>query len=164
MTLSSHSELTRPQKHARAAVLGLVTVALAALAVVRPESVPHWVPFSTSCGAITGLPCIFCGTTRAVHHLLHGEFARALYYNWLSFPLTAAAFALIFVLAGELISRRDLLARLPHPHPTRRSLGPLAAAFVLLWCLQVYLAVSQHKTQLLNPDGPLYSLVIGGSQ
>jgi hypothetical protein len=164
MTRSSPSQLTRRQERARAAVLGLVTVALAALAVVRPESVPHWVPFSTSCGAITGLPCIFCGTTRAVHHLLHGEFARALYYNWLSLPLTAAAFALILVLAGELLSRRNLLALLPRPHLTRRSLGALAAAFVLLWCLQVYLAVSQHKTELLNPDGPLYSLVIGGSQ
>jgi hypothetical protein len=29
----------------------------------------------------------------------------------------------------------------------------------LLWAFQVYLAVSQRKVELLNPHGPLYSLV-----
>ena len=34
------------------------------------------------------------------------------------------------------------------------------AALLALWSLQVYLAVSQHKTELLNPNGPLYALFV----
>ena len=143
----------------RVVSLTLLPAALLALALVEPTAPPKWFPFATSCGAITGLPCIFCGMTRALHHLLHGEFGRALYFNWLSYPILAGAFALLLCSAVELFLGRNLLARLPRPQLTRARWGALAAGFVLLWCLQVYLAVSQHKTELLNPRGPLYSLV-----
>ena len=63
-------------------------------------------PLRMSCGAVTGLPCIFCGTTRALHHLLLGHFARALYFNWLSLRLVAAAaLALMIVCSVELCDR-----------------------------------------------------------
>ena len=139
--------------------LALLPATLLALALVEPSAPPKWFPFATSCGAITGLPCIFCGMTRALHYLLHGEFGRALYFNWLSYPFLAGAFALLLCHAIELFLGRNLLARLPRPRLTRARWGALAAGLVLLWCLQVYLAVSQDKTELLNPNGPLYSLV-----
>ncbi len=148
------------EKRWRALYLALLPAVLLALALIPPGSLPHWFPFATSCGAITGLPCIFCGATRALYHLMHGEFARALYYNWLAFPLLTGALALAATNALELILSRNLLARLPRPRLTRRTGGALAAGFVLLWCFQVYLAVSQHKSDLLNPSGPLYSLVV----
>ncbi len=160
MRISSAPSLTLLGRRWRALYLFLLPAALSALASIRPGSLPAWLPFATSCGAVTGLPCIFCGTTRAIYHLLQGEFALALYYNWLSYPLLAGACALYLVNALELFSARNLLSAIPHPCPTRQSLSALAAGFVLLWCLQVFLAVSQHKTELLNPDGPLYSLVV----
>jgi len=46
-----------------------------------------------------------------------------------------------------------------HP-PDSRFLRGAAAGLVLLWFLQVFLAVSQHKIELLNPNGLLYSLVV----
>ena len=144
----------------RIAALVLLPVALAALAFVEPGSLPAWFPFPTSCGAITGLPCIFCGTTRGLHHLLHGEFGRALYYNWLAFPILAGSLGLIGLNALELGLGRNFLARVPRPHFARAQWSALAVGFVLLWCFQVYLAVSQHKTELLNPRGPLYSLIV----
>ncbi|MEO7724927.1 MAG: DUF2752 domain-containing protein [Chthoniobacterales bacterium] len=144
----------------RALYLFALPAALLALALVPPGSIPSWFPFATSCGAVTGLPCIFCGTTRALQYLLHGDFARALYYNWLVYPLLAAACALFLVHALELCTARNLLAAFPRPRMTGRPLGALAAGFFLLWCFQVYLAVSQHKTELLNPRGTLYSLVV----
>jgi len=160
MNARSAPRLASFEKRWRTLYLALLPVALFALAFLRPGSLPRWFPFLTSCGAVTGLPCIFCGTTRAVCHLLHGEFGSALYYNWLAYPLVAGALVLASTNALELLLDRNFLASLPRPRLTRVSLGALAAGFVLLWSFQVYLAVSQHKTELLNPRGPLYSLVV----
>ena len=154
------SSLAPNEKRWRIATLALLPTALAALALVEPGSLPKWFPFATSCGAITGLPCIFCGMTRGLHHLLHGEFGRSLYYNWLAFPLVAGAMTLFFVSALELLLGRNLLVRVPRIRLTRASLGGLFAGLVLLWSLQAYLAVSRNKTELLNPRGPLSSLVV----
>ena len=160
MSSLSASPLAPTEKRWRLACLALLPSVLAALAFVEPGALPRWFPFATSCGAITGLPCIFCGTTRGLHHLLHGEFGRALYYNWLAFPVLAGAMALFLVNALELLLARNFLARLPRPHLTRARGSALAIGFVLLWCFQVYLALSQHKSELLNPHGPLYSLIV----
>ncbi|MEO8440086.1 MAG: DUF2752 domain-containing protein [Spartobacteria bacterium] len=158
--LRSAPSLASQERKWRVINLALLPTALAGLAVIRPGSLPAWIPFPNSCGAVTGLPCIFCGTTRAVYHLLHGEFAQALYYNWLAFPLLAGACGLLLLHALELLFARNLLACLPRLRLSRTSLGAVTAGFLLLWCFQVYLAVSQHKTELLNPRGPLYSLVV----
>lgn len=160
MSFLSGPRLAPHEKKWRALYLALLPALWLALALIQPASLPHWFPFPASCGAVTGLPCIFCGTTRAVHHLLHGEFGRALYFNWLVYPLVAGALALALTNALELFFARNLLIRLPRPTLSRGSLGRLGAGFVLIWCLQVYLAVSQHKSELLNPRGPLYSLVV----
>src|SRR5689334_24721080 len=72
------------------------------LALTNPPSWSAWVPFPTSCGAMTGLPCIFCGMTRALPYLLHGDVARAVYYNWLSIPLLLGAILLLVCNALEL--------------------------------------------------------------
>lgn len=154
------SPLAPLEKRWRALYLALLPALLLVLGCLQPGSLPHWLPLATSCGAITGLPCIFCGATRAIYHLLHGEFARALYYNWLAFPVLAGALALAVTNTLELLLSRNLLGRLPCLRLTRHSCAALAAGFVLLWCFQVYLAVSQHKSELLNPRGPLYSLVV----
>ena len=95
-----------------------------------------------------------------ISHLLHGDWHRALYYNWLAFPLVAGALALILCHTAEILLQRKFLLPLPTLRLNRKSLGGAAIGLVLLWCLQVYLAVSQHKTELLNPNGPLYSLVV----
>lgn len=152
-------ELTSTEKSWRVACLVVLPAAFVALALVDPDSFPRWLPFATSCGAITGLPCILCGVTRGLHHLLHGEFGRALYYNWLAFPLLAGASGLLVLHALELAFDRCFW-RGCRPPLSRARGSALALGFILLWALQVYLAVSQHKTELLNPKGPLYSLVV----
>jgi hypothetical protein len=43
---------------------------------------------------------------------------------------------------------------------TRRGLTVFGLGLLLLWTLQTYLAVSQHKHELLNPRGPLYALFV----
>lgn len=144
----------------RLALLALLPAGLLLFRSLPPEGLPAWFPFATSCGAITGLPCIFCGMTRALHFLLQGDFTRALYFNWLAFPLAAVLSATLLLALAEVIAGRHLFARLPRLRLTRRSFCGLLAGLFLLWSLQVYLAVSQHKSELLNPTGPLYSLVV----
>ena len=41
-----------------------------------------------------------------------------------------------------------------------RKLTIIGLTLFALWTLQVYLAVSQHKHELLNPRGPLYALFV----
>lgn len=148
------------ESRSRWLALALLPGSALLLRALPSEGLPAWVPFSTSCGAITGLPCIFCGMTRALHFLFQGDFARALYFNWLAFPAVAALGALFLLVLAEVVSGHNLLTRLPRPRLTRRSFSGMFAGLFLLWGLQVYLAVSQHKHELLNPAGPLYSLVV----
>ena len=158
--LRTMPRLTASEIRWRVTTLTLGLILSLALYLGGPDSLPAWFPFATSCGAITGLPCVFCGMTRALYYLMHGEFGRALYYNWLAFPFVASATAIFVVNVLEIILNRNFLTCIPPIRLTRVSLGAMALGFALLWCLQVYLAVSQHKTELLNPNGPLYSLVV----
>jgi hypothetical protein len=143
----------------RRANLIILPSALLALALLEPDRLSAWLPFPTSCGAVTGLPCIFCGATRALHYLLRGSFERALYFNWLSFPFFAASLLLLGVNSVELLTNRNVIARLPRVHFTPARCLIFGCGFVFLWVFQVYLALSQHKMELLNTHGPLYSLV-----
>ena len=90
------------------AVVTLATILLLVRA-TDPVVAGTWLPFHTSCGAVTGLPCIFCGMTRALHFLLKGDFARALYFNWLAFPLIAAVIRFGVLLTIEIALQRTLL-------------------------------------------------------
>jgi hypothetical protein len=95
-----------------------------------------------------------------MHHLLNGNFAAALYYNWLAFPILAVALLLSALFLAELIVGKKLLTI---GRPIRVSPQMLAFGFAImlsLWSLQVYLAVSQHKTELLNPSGLLYAFFV----
>jgi hypothetical protein len=140
-------------------VLG-ATVTLFVLRVVDPVMAGTWVPFHTSCGAITGLPCIFCGMTRALHLLLNGDFGGALYFNWLAFPFLGAVVFLVAVCVIEMANRRVILNWNTCAPLTARKLTIIGLTVLMLWTLQAYLAVSQHKHELLNPRGPLYALFV----
>ena len=126
---------------------------------MNPETAA-WLPLHTSCGAFTGLPCIFCGTTRAIHHLLNGRFAEAVYFNWLAFPVAAFAFALAVISLLEALLARKVIRLETSFTLTGRSASLGFCALLALWVLQVSLAISLHKHELLNPSGPLYPFFV----
>jgi hypothetical protein len=143
--------------------LAFILGALAILLILRwidPVLAGRWLPFYTSCGAITGLPCIFCGMTRALHLLLNGDFAGAIYFNWVAFPVLAVVIFLIVLFAFEVAQRRVIWRLRVVLSMTRRRLAVFGLGVLLLWASQAYLAVSQHKQELLNPRGPLYALFV----
>ena len=97
---------------------------------------PFWLavaPLLPACPfrALTGLPCLSCGTTHAAIALLHGDLAGALRAN----PLAAAAG--ISFAAGGAIAPLWALASLPLPRlvvPAPRSLRlALVAALLSNW-------------------------------
>jgi Protein of unknown function (DUF2752) len=144
----------------RAIFVLAVLVGFAVLRVVDPVTASAWLPLHASCGEITGLPCIFCGMTRALHFLFEGNFGRALYFNWLSFPFVAAVMFTVALFTIELASRRRFLNLRVIGSITPRKLALLAIAGTALWIFQAGLALSQHKTELLNPRGLLYAVFI----
>jgi hypothetical protein len=144
----------------RAAYLPVICLCFATFRFLEPARISEWLPFHTSCGAITGLPCLFCGTTRAIHHLLNGDFAAAFYYNWLAFPVCGGVLWLTGLFAAELIARRKLLLFDYRLNLTPKRLAVSMALLIALWSLQVYLTISQHKRELLNPSGSLYALFV----
>src|SRR5437762_13200294 len=153
------------EKHPRhlvarlAFILGATTVLLI-LRWIDPVVAGRWLPFHTSCGAITGLPCIFCGMTRALHLLLNGDFSGAIYFNWLAVPFLGAVGFFVAVCVIEISNRRVILTWNTIAPITARKLTIIELTLLLLWTLQVYLAVSQHKHELLNSHGPLYALFV----
>ena len=145
---------------ARVTFAFVATAVLLILRWIDPVVAGRWLPFHTSCGAITGLPCIFCGMTRALHLLLNGDFGGAIYFNWLAFPFLAVAVFLITLFAVEVTKRRVIVNLSMILPVTFGRLTVIGLFLFLLWTSQAYLAVSQHKRELLNPRGPLYSLFV----
>jgi len=137
-----------------------VSAAFLLLRWVDPVVAGSWLPFRTSCGAITGLPCIFCGMTRALHLLFNGDFSGAIYFNWLAFPFLVVAVFLIALFAVEVAKRRVIVNLSMILPVTFGRLTVIGLCLFLLWTSQAYLAVSQHKHELLNPRGPLYPLFV----
>jgi hypothetical protein len=160
MMLIAQEKMSSRSAWLRFSMLVAIGCAAVALRAVDAAGV-GWLPFRTSCGAVTGLPCVFCGMTRAMHHLLNGDPVRALYLNWLAFPLTAIVLVLVIKLAAEAALRRRVHMPLPQ---LRLAPHTIAAAILvtlfLLWGVQVSLAVAFHKRELLNPSGLLYSLFL----
>lgn len=151
------SRLSSAQTHCRLRAIAAIALCAALLRSFDPVNAHGWLPLS--CGAITGVPCIFCGTTRALHCLLNGELSRAFYFNWIAFPLAGLAGAVVLVSMCELAWRKQIV-RVGTVRVRARAIAVSLVALIGLWMFQVWLAVSQHKSELLNPRGPLYSLLV----
>ena len=143
----------------RLAFVAGVSVLLVGLRCIDPASSSLSL-LTTSCGAVTGLPCLFCGATRAMHHLLNGNVERAIYFNWLAIPILAVTIALMLLsivegATGLRILRHRFAFRL-----TASRCAAIACFIAGLWVLQITLAIRLNKQELLNPAGPLYALFV----
>jgi hypothetical protein len=98
--------------------------------------------------------------TRAAHHLLCGQWSRALYFNWLVFPAFLIAALALTIAGGELLLRRRIVHAQFAFHLTAYRATAAFTLLFALWVLQVSLAIGGHKRELLNEHGPLYALLV----
>lgn len=133
-------------RRGRVIALGATIVAATLLAALEPGASPFRLrtcPFLW----LTGLPCPFCGLTRAAHHLLRCDWATAWHLNPLAFPIGAAIVALGARALREAVTGR----RLPPIAPPRAGWLLAIAALLLHWTLHVHGAVKAPKPELLRP-------------
>ena len=85
----------------RPVIIAISTVALFVLAIVLAVVLYRFNPehygFFPKCPffLLTGWQCPGCGTTRAMHHVLHGDFLRAISFN----PILTVAVPFLLLLA-----------------------------------------------------------------
>ena len=131
----------------------LIRVALIASAAIL-ATLPIWkslIP-SVPCGfkALTGLPCLFCGGTRAACAALRGDFEHSLYLNALSIPLLIAATLVAGLCACEILRGRPLA----HWHSICQMCvkkSPILLVLILIgWIFHVVAALETPKPELLD--------------
>lgn len=103
----------------------------------------------------TGLPCPFCGGTRAASALLHGDLGRSIYLNPLAIPAVALLLTIAAVLGWEGIRGKPLADWGAWTMRYKRFfLLALLGAF-LWWLPHVYIALRMPKPELLDLSNPI---------
>jgi hypothetical protein len=117
-----------------AAAAGAPAAALVLSAVEPTEA--SWLP-SCPLFRLTGLHCPFCGSTRCVHALLHGDVAQAAAFNSLALFLLPLAAFYLYACAWASLRNRPLPTWNP-PKWVPRLLLAVIASFGILRNLPVY--------------------------
>jgi len=137
----------------RLGLAAAILFALVFLALPLPEHRPPFLP----CGfhAMSGLPCLFCGGTRAASAILHGNLQAALYFNALAFPALALVAAASLVLLVEAAAARPLAPW----EACLNCVGRIAPVLVLpalaWWMVHLYFALRTPKPELVDFRNPI---------
>jgi hypothetical protein len=107
---------------------------------------------------LTGLPCPFCGGTRATRSLLNGDWHQAIYLNPLS--IVVLGFGIVFTLLWtvEAIRGRELFHR-PRKTSIARTFQVLGVAILAWWAFHIYDAVRTPKPELVDFGNPVAETV-----
>jgi Protein of unknown function (DUF2752) len=144
------------QRRTRAVTAAFIVVLLVGLALL-PLAPPLVFPGLPTCAfkSATGLPCPFCGGTRAAQALLRGELSRAVYLNVAALPAVIAFLAAALVLGWEALRGRSLADW----NALSRRLRPLAPIVIGLLCAYwlIHLADALHgpKPELVDLRNPI---------
>lgn len=144
------------QRKFRATAAALIVAMLAGAAVLplAPQSRFSGLPACVLKSA-TGLPCPFCGGTRATQALLRGDLARALYLNAAALPAVVTFVTAALVLGWEAMRGRavgdwDTFVR------RLRSLLPIMAALLCIyWLVHLMNALRGPKSELVDLENPI---------
>lgn len=99
---------------------------------------------------ITGLPCAFCGGTRATCAILHGNFQHAFTLNPLAFPAVACLIGIGSVSILEMLIGHPLADWKLVWFQGLKFLPALTAILILWWFAHMAIAVWQANSELVN--------------
>lgn len=126
--------------------------ALVAWLIVWPQGVPS--PGFCAFHSLTGLPCAFCGGTRAVRSLVAGNWEHALYLNPLAVAVVIVGGPILLLLVAEALRGRRFLP--PFNNSTRVVILVLGAVILLPWTYwHANSALKAAKTELVNFEHPV---------
>ena len=137
--------------------LGLAVAVLLVLLVLLGLRIPRSAGPFLPCGfhAMSGLPCLFCGGTRAVRAILHGDLGAALYLNALAFPSLALVAAGFVVLLVEAAAARPLAPWEAICRRLNRSALVLILPALAWWMVHLYFALRTPKPELVDFRNPI---------
>jgi hypothetical protein len=144
------------QRKYRAAAVAII-IAILVGAALLPFVPPSGFAGLPTCvlKSVTGLPCPFCGGTRATQALLRGDLSRALYLNAAALPaaITLVAAALLLgweAMRGRAVGDWDALLR------RFRSLLPIIVALLCIyWFVHLMNALRGPKSELVDLHNPI---------
>lgn len=132
-------------------LLALMGIVALSARIPRPSSV------AIPCGfhAVTGLPCLFCGGTRAIGAVLNGQWELALYLNPIAYPAVLAA----LLLAALLLYEAARGAALWNWEMCFQGVGRCCTLLIVLgvfwWAWHVVSALQTPKPELVNFRNPV---------
>ena len=136
--------------------LGLAAGLLLVPVLLALQKTPrHLSPLPCGFHAVTGLPCLFCGGTRAVRAILHWNYQSAVYLNVLAFPALAVAALAVLILLSEAATGRALAPWGASFHHLNRLAPALIIVAVVWWIFHVWSALKTPKPELVNFRNPV---------
>lgn len=104
--------------------------------------------------AASGLPCLFCGATRACHAALNGDIPQAMALNSVALPVIFIVGFLAALLLAEALTGRTLLPWRPVLAGLKRG-APIAGVLAVLWWIpHVVFAVRSGNPALVDLHKP----------
>ncbi len=122
---------------------------------------PQVFPSPSFCAfhSMTGLPCAFCGGTRAVRSLVAGDWEHALYLNPLAVAVVLVGGPILLVLLAEALRGKRFLP--PFNNTTRVVLLTLGAIILLPWTYwHASTALKTPKAELVNFEHPVVKFIL----
>jgi hypothetical protein len=136
-------------------LIGALSLVSLLILAAHPALRRHLSPLPCGFHAITGLPCLFCGGTRALNALVHGDFPSAWYLNPLTFPSAALAALALAVWLTEAATGFRIARWSQRLQPATRWLPILLVPAAAWWGLHIYLALATPKPELADFRNPI---------
>ena len=153
--MSNRPPISAEGRWLRIGLAAVMLLVMGLLAVSSLGAAPGLPFFPCGFHAVSGLPCLFCGGTRAARAILHGDLHAAVYLNALAFPGLALAAATVVVLLLEAAAARPLALW----DALFRHFSRLAPVLVLpalaWWTIHIYFALRTPKPELVDFRNPI---------
>ncbi|MDX2080542.1 MAG: DUF2752 domain-containing protein [Terrimicrobiaceae bacterium] len=137
----------------RAGIVGAVLLVGGLSAWLGPTNWPPRLP----CGfrSLTGLPCLFCGGSRAAAAVMHGDIAGAFEWNAFAMFLFAALGIVVVLLAGEALTGGRLFPWQAAGGFLRGVIPVIVLGLVVWWGFHVFRGLIADHAELVDAGHPI---------